>query len=731
MSKAAPTGVVSFFFSDIEDSTRLAALHGEAFSGLLGDYRRLIGEAVVRRAGYHVDQEGDSILAAFDKVSDAIGAACEVQRVLEGHLWPEGSRLRARIGIHMGEATFVDKHYEGLTIHRAKRICDAAHGGQVLLSKPTRDFAARALPLGASLRSLGLFRLKGIDDPEELFELVHPDLLSEFPAPRALAIAYTNLPIQLTSFIGRRDKVAEVSDTVRKSRLVTLIGPGGVGKTRLAIEAATSAREDFFHGVWMADLAPVTDDEFVPSTLATTLGLREDAGSSGTSSDLFDRVLDYLRARSALLLLDNCEHLTAACARLCDAILKSCPKANILATSREPLGISGENVITVPPLDVFGGRESSDAIALFIERARAHDPSYQIAGDDEALVEAICRQLDGLPLAIELAAAHIRTLTPAQILERLEDRFGLLATAPSTAPDRHRALRSSMDWGYELLSEPERILMARLCVFSGGFSLEGAEGVCSGTAIEASEVLGLLSRLIDKSLVRRDLKGSRARYSLLETVRQYGLEKMNDSASEAGRATSPPTAVARVTLFRREGEYWTIGPQEESFRLRNSKGLQYLALLLGAPGKDVFVLDLVDVVEGGSKESRRAVGHAGELLDRESVQAYRQRLIDLQEELEEAHQFNDDERASRLDDEMGRLSRELSRAVGLGGRERRAGSTTERARMSVTKAIRSALGKIMELDPGLGAHLDASIRTGTSCAYLPKADDAPKWELKL
>lgn len=732
MSRGAPIGVVSFFFADIDDSTTLAALHPEGFSESLGHYRRLVLETLTKRSGYREDREGNSILAAFESVSDALGAAFETQRALEGYGWPEGSRVRARIGIHTGEADVVDEHYEGLTIHRAKVICDAGHGGQVLVSKTTSDFAAGALPSGASLRSLGLFRLKGIEGPEELFELVHPDLVSDSAAPRALPIASTNLPIQLTSFIGRRVKLAEVSETVRKLRLVTLIGPGGVGKTRLAIQAATSVRQDFVHGVWMADLAPVSDEEFVPSTLATALAVREDPGSSGTSSGLFELVLDHLRDRSALLLLDNCEHLTPACARLGEAILKSCPKVNILATSREPLGISGENVITVPPLDVSTGRdsESSDAIELFIERASAHDPSYQVAGEDEAVVEAICRQLDGLPLAIELAAAHIRTLTPAKILERLEDRFALLATGPSTAPDRHRALRSSMDWGYELLSEPERILMARLSVFSGGFSLEGAEGVCSGTAIEAGEVLGLLSRLIDKSLVRRDLKGNEARYGLLETVRQYGIEKMNDSASAAGRATSPPTTSVRVTQFRREGDYWTIGQQEGSFRLRNSKGLQYLGLLLGAPGKDMFVLDLVDVVEGGSKEARRAVGHAGQLLDREAMQAYRQRLIDLQEEVEEARRSNDDERASRLDDEMGRLSSELSRAVGLGGRERRAGSTTERARMSVTKAIRSALARIMEFNPGLGAHLDVSIRTGTSCAYLPKADDVIEWDLK-
>jgi predicted ATPase len=452
------------------------------------------------------------------------------------HTWPDGASLRVRMGLHTGEPVTETGGYVGLDVHRAARICSAGHGGQILLSDAVRVLAARDLPPGVSLRDLGAHRLKDLREPEHLFQVAHPDLPADFPPLKSLDVLPNNLPRQLTSFIGREKEMADVTRQLSAASLVTLTGSGGAGKTRLALQVAAEAVEDYPDGVWLAEFAPIADPTLVPKTVASALRVPEQPGR-----DLTETLIDALRPKAVLLVLDNCEHLLAACADLAAALLRACPQVRILATSREALGVPGEILWRIPSLSVPDIRRlpaSEDlvlyeAVRLFVDRAVAITPGFTVTNENAPAVAQVCQRLDGIPLAIELAAARVKVLAVEQIAARLDDRFRLLTGGGRMVLPRHQTLRAAIDWSYHLLSETERVLLRRLSVFAGGWTLDAAESVCAGGSVDAANILDLLTSLVDKSLVLAEMQRGEARYWLLETVRQYARDRLVEAGEEA------------------------------------------------------------------------------------------------------------------------------------------------------------------------------------------------------
>jgi len=531
-----PSGTVTLMFTDVEGSTELLhQLGDQAYSRVIGAHHRILREVFAHHQGAVVDIEGDAFFVAFSRAWDAVGAAVAGQRQLAEHPWEHGSPLRIRMGIHTGEPLLTEHNYVGVDVHRAARIGASGHGGQVVLSERTYALAREALPEGVTVRDLGEHRFKGIPHPEHLFQLIIPGLTAEFPPLKSLDVVTNNLPQLLTTFVGREREVGEVRQQLISDRLVTLAGPGGTGKTRLSVQVAFELLADFPRGVWQVELAAVSDPGLVPQAVASTLGLRELPGRP-----LLDLLLDYLRPKKVLLLLDNCEHLVEAAAKLAHALLKACPNLRILATSREGLGIPGEVVYRVPPLRRPAPRarirleelQEFESIRLFIDRAAASSPSFALSEANAPAVRQIVDQLDGIPLAIELAAARVKSLPVEKIATRLEDRFRLLVGGARTGLTHHQTLRATMDWSFDLLSEEERILFRRLSVFAGSFSLEAVETICSGSGVELEDILDLLARLVDKSLVVTEGLNGDVRYRMLETVRQYSLEKLTESGEE-------------------------------------------------------------------------------------------------------------------------------------------------------------------------------------------------------
>jgi predicted ATPase/DNA-binding CsgD family transcriptional regulator len=458
--------------------------------------------------------EGDSFVAAFARASDAVACALELQRA---PLAP----IRLRIGVHTGEVQLRDEgNYAGSTINRTARLRDLAHGGQTVLSGATDDMVVDRLPAGAWLTDLGTHALRDLPRPERVVQLCHPDLRNDFPPLRApKSIGAHGLPVQLTTFVGREAQISEVRKLMAGNRLVTLTGAGGAGKTRLAVEIAARVAPEFRDGVWYVDLAPITYPAVVRVTVARALGLPDQPGRS-----TMDTLLRFVADRQLLILLDNCEHLLDASADLVVALLAGAPGLTVLATSREPIGVTGEATWRVPSLSV-----TDAAVELFADRARLAQAGFTVGSDNAAAVAEICGRLDGMPLAIELAAARVRALSLAEILEGLHDRFRLLTGGARTAVRRQQTLRASVDWSHALLSEPERDLFRRLAVFLGGFDVDAAQAVAGGGDVERYEVLDQLTLLVDKSLVVAENTSGRTRYQLLETVRQYAQEKLAES----------------------------------------------------------------------------------------------------------------------------------------------------------------------------------------------------------
>jgi predicted ATPase/class 3 adenylate cyclase len=526
----ASAGLVTFLFTDIEGSSRLWETDPERMRPALARHDALIRGAVTRHRGTVVKMLGDGVHAAFDDPRDAVAAILELQLALAEPPADGGLALKVRSGHNCGAVERRDGDFFGSPVNRAARIMSSAHGGQVLLSQSVATLAADRLPKDVTLRDLGQVRLRDLTSPEHLFQLLHPKLRQDFPALRSLESTPNNLPQQVTSFIGRERELAEVKRLFGTTRLLTLIGAGGIGKTRIALHAAAEAMDDHPDGVWFVDLAPQSDARLVPQTVATVLGVKEDAGRSVT-----DAVVAYLKDKNLLLVLDNCEHLLAACAELASQVLRAGAKLKILAASREPLRISGETTFPVSALAVPDARTRAtpeilrhyEATKLFVDRATAVNAHFRVSDENAPAIVDICRRLDGIPLAIELAAARVRALPVETIATRLSDRFRLLAGGDQTALPRQQTLRALIDWSHDLLTEHERVLLRRLAVFAGGWSLEAAEAIGAGGEVSEAEVLEVLTNLVEKSLVTMDAEGSR--YRLLETVREYALEKLRAS----------------------------------------------------------------------------------------------------------------------------------------------------------------------------------------------------------
>jgi predicted ATPase/class 3 adenylate cyclase/DNA-binding CsgD family transcriptional regulator len=516
VSGLLPTGTVTLLLADVEGSTRLWETQAEVMAAAIARFNQVVCDVVAAHDGVRpVEQgEGDSFVAAFARASDAVAAALELQRA---PLAP----IRLRIGVHSGEIQLRDEgNYAGPTINRTARLRDLAHGGQTLLSGVTEALVLDRLPDDAWLTDLGTHPLRDLPRPERVAQLCHPDLVNEFPPLRvAKAVISQRLPMQLTSFVGRDEQLTRVRALLAQNRLVTLTGAGGAGKTRLAIEVARQLSGEFGDGIWYVDLAPITDPDVVPIAVARAFELPDQPGRS-----TMDALLRFVRDRQMLVVLDNCEHLLDASAALIVALLGAGAKLTLLATSREAIGVAGELGWRVPSLSL-----ADEAVELFADRARHARPDFTLTDDTAAAVGEICTRLDGLPLAIELAAARVRALSVAEILESLHDRFRLLTGGARTAVRRQQTLRASVDWSHALLTEPERVLFRRLAVFLGGFDLDAAQTVAGGGDVQRYHVLDQLTLLVDKSLVVADDSRGRTRYRLLETVRQYALEKLGES----------------------------------------------------------------------------------------------------------------------------------------------------------------------------------------------------------
>ncbi len=510
-----PTGTVTLLLADIEGSTRLWQSEPEAMTAAIARLDHIMCDIVAIHHGIRpVEQgEGDSFVIAFARASDAVACALELQRA---PLAP----IRLRIGVHTGEVQLRDEgNYMGTTINRAARLRDLGHGGQTILTGVTEDLVADRLPADTWLIDLGLHQLRDFPRPERVVQLCHPDLRNEFSPLRVRqTIAPQHLPEQFTSFVGRQTDLDDLRGLLASTRLVTLTGAGGIGKTRLAIEMSSRLADEFDSGVWV-DLAAITDPNLVPVAVIRALGLPDQKGNS-----TMDLLVRFIADRRMLLVLDNCEHLLDACAALVVAVQGGCTAVTIVATSREPIGVPGEVSWRVPSLSL-----TDEAIELFTDRARHVRPNFRITDENSAVVTEICRRLDGVPLAIELAAARVRVLSLTEIRDGLHDRFRLLTGGARTVVRRQQTLRASVDWSHALLTAPERVVFARLAVFMGGFDLDAAAAVACGGPVERFQVLDLLALLVDKSLVVAESTNSSTRYRLLETVRQYALDKLGES----------------------------------------------------------------------------------------------------------------------------------------------------------------------------------------------------------
>lgn len=502
----------TFLFADLEGSTRLLLELGPDYQAVLGGYRSLVEAAVAGAGGRVVNTEGDGVFAALPTAAGALEAAVQVQTGLQRERRPKGLEVRARIGIHSGTAAQTPEGLVGLDVHRAARITAAAHGGQILISETARALAADRID-GQDLHvlELGEYVLRGLPRPERLYQLATAGLSSDFPPLRTVTLTRHNLPAQLTSFVGRDQEIAELAKLVTGARLVTVLGVGGTGKTRAALKVAEELVAEFPDGVWLVELAPLHEPSLVPQAVARALQLPDSLQGS-----LEQTLQSYVRGKDLLLVLDNCEHLIEPVAALVHQLLRASPALRILATSREPLALPGEVSYALEPLEV-----SEEAVPLFVERAEAARPGFRSGAEDGPAIRQICQRLDGLPLAIELAAAKVRFFAPAEIAHRLDHRFALLVGGSRADLPHHQTLRACLDWSYELLDEEERLASGVLSLFRGGAAAEDAEALL--TEIDAP--FETLLRLTDRSLVR----AHHGRFEMLETVREYAHERLFES----------------------------------------------------------------------------------------------------------------------------------------------------------------------------------------------------------
>jgi predicted ATPase/class 3 adenylate cyclase len=537
---ALPTGTVTFAFTDIEGSTARWERHPNEMERAVRRHDELMRSAFTSHGGHIFKTVGDAFCVAFWRPADAVAAMLGAQGALAAEDFTAVDGLRVRAAVHTGTASERDGDYFGPAVNRVARLLAIGHGGQVLVSGVTTDLVQGALPSQATLRDLGEHRLRDLARPEQVYQLLAPDLVADFPPLRSLDALPTNLPLQLKSFVGRETEVAAITALIAAYRLVTLVGSGGVGKTRTSLQVAANLLDGSVDGVWFIELAPLASGEYIPSTVAQPLGITLPA-----EGDPVENLARALRAKHALLVFDNCEHVVGAAARVISAILRECPKIRILASSRQGLGIEGEETYRMPSLDVprvadgFDASQAirSAAIALFVERALSADKTFSLTDENAATVADICRRLDGIPLAIELAASRVKILSPRQLRERLDERFRVLTGGSRDVLPRQQTLRALIDWSHDLLDERERVVFRRLGIFVNGFTLEGAVAVCGGENLDELDAIDVLASLVDKSLVLAEPEGDSLRYRLLESTRVYALEKLSDAGERELLAT--------------------------------------------------------------------------------------------------------------------------------------------------------------------------------------------------
>jgi predicted ATPase/class 3 adenylate cyclase len=526
-----PTGTITFLFTDIEGSTRLLQELGPDFTAVLERHQTLIREAIDNNGGVEIRTEGDSFFCVFATATAGLAAAVGIQRSLAAEPWIDGRHVKVRVGIHTGVGALGGDDYVGIDVNRAARISETGHGGQVVVSAATHLLGEAGLPDGVAWDDLGDFHLKDLDEPEHLFQLVIEGLETDFPPLRKLEAGPTNLPTSASGFVGRERERAEVESLLAESRLVTITGVAGAGKSRLALEVATAARRQFPDGVWLVELASVTSNDLIAQSVAHAMGLQESPGRPAE-----EVLVDYLREGRRLLIFDNCEYLIEGAGDLATRLIAATSDLKILATSRQVLGTSGETRYPCPPLatpsegtDAAPAILDYDSVALFALRAAEVDPSFVVGADNAAAVAAICRRLDGMPLAIELAAALVRILTPQQILDRLDDRFALLTGGPRSAPRHQQNLLAALESTFELLDADQQEFAARLGVFVGGFDVASAEQVTARDNAARARVVDELTALVDRSLVNSVQVDGRVRLSILESVREYLLGRLEAS----------------------------------------------------------------------------------------------------------------------------------------------------------------------------------------------------------
>lgn len=529
----SPTGIVTFLFTDIEGSTKLSQDYPDTMQDALEKHHEIIRRSVESNNGFVFEIVGDGFCCAFHKPEDAVKAAVDAQIELSEVKWDDAV-IKIRIGIHTGNAEWSNNKYMGyITLARTARVMSCGYGEQILISKSTYDLCRDKFDAvkgkKIEFRDLGERRLKDVIQPIRLFQIVSKGLREDFPSLKTLDARPNNLPVQLTSFIGRENEISEIKEILKSARLLTLTGLGGTGKTRLSLQIAAEMIDEFNHGVWLAELASLRDPLLVAVAISGALGVTGQPGE-----ETIDTLINYLKQKEVLIILDNCEHLIDACAEISEILLKNCPGLKILATSREGLRSYGESIyrvlsLTLPePENVNSPVELSqfEAVRLFIERALSVNPEFRVTNQNAPSLAQICYKLDGIPLAIELAAARIKILSVEKILEKLNDRFRLLTGGKRTALPRQQTLRALIDWSYDLLSENEKLLFQRLSVFSGGWSLSAAETICPGDSIEVNDVMDIHSNLSDKSLISTSEATGSIRFYMLQTIRHYAEEKL-------------------------------------------------------------------------------------------------------------------------------------------------------------------------------------------------------------
>jgi predicted ATPase/class 3 adenylate cyclase len=569
---------LTFLFTDLENSTLLWERFPDEMRLALTRHDALLMVAIESHSGRTVKSTGDGFLAVFESPSDAAAAAIFGQKAIAAEPWSEATGpLKVRMGLHTGESQERDGDFYGTSVNRAARVMDLANGGQILLSDVTAALVRAAMPASTTLANLGQHHLKGLAAPENIYQLCHSDLPTEFPSLKSPETIQHNLPIQLTSFIGREKEIDDIKGLLNTAHLVTLTGSGGTGKTRLSQEVGAQVLTNFPHGVWIVELAPLSDAAQIVPAMAQIFRLQE-----LPFQPLANLVLDHLRDKVLLLILDNCEHLIDACAYLADHLLHQCAELKILTSSREALGIAGELAYRIPSLLI------SESNQLFVERARAANSNFELTEANASSIAQICRSLDGIPLALELAAARIKSLAPEQLADRLDDMFRLLIGGSRTALPRHQTLRALIDWSYNLLNGRERLLLHRLSVFAGGWTLEAAEEICGDTDLPKRDILEELSSLVDKSLVIFDTwdENQAPRYRMLETIRQYAREKLFDSSEGARMRTRH---LQFFVSFAEAAENQFYGEGQTMFLNRSQAELENLRAALEWSQKDEFV----------------------------------------------------------------------------------------------------------------------------------------------